>query len=45
MYLFNRLYKRKITFEIIDKFDERNNPTGTKVVIVIPNYKNDPQTL
>jgi ligand-binding sensor domain-containing protein len=45
MDLFNRLYKRKITFEIIDKFDERNNPTGTKVVIVIPDYRNDPQTL
>ena len=45
MELFNKLYKRKITFQIIDKIDERNNPTGTKVVIVIPNYQNDPQSL
>ncbi len=45
MDLFNRLYKRKITYQIVDKKDERNNPTGTKIVLIIPDYSNDSRSL
>ena len=45
MDLFNRLYKQQITCEIIDKKDERQNPTGTKIILHIPDYGMDAQTL
>ena len=45
MDLFNSLYKRKITHEIIDKLDERHSPTGTKVLLTIPDYSNDRRSL
>jgi hypothetical protein len=45
MDLFNSLYKRKITYDIIDKTDEQEHPIGTKVVLYIPDYSNDPQAL
>ncbi len=45
MDLFNSLYKRKITYEIIDKVDERHSPTGTKILLLIPDYSNDRRSL
>lgn len=31
--LFNKSYKEKISYEIVDKLDENNKPAGTKVII------------
>lgn len=45
MDMFNSLYKRKITYNIIDKADERHNPTGTKIILSIPDYSNDRRSL
>jgi len=40
--LFNRLYKQKISYTIIDKSDEHNQPAGTTITLIIPDYaKND----
>ncbi len=39
--LFNRLYKQKITYTVIDKTDEGNLPIGTLVSIFIPDYTNE----
>lgn len=45
MELFNRLYKEKIRCRIIDKFDSRQLPSGTRVELFIPDYSNDPKAL
>lgn len=40
--LFNRLYKQKITYTILDKLDEHNQAAGTTITLIIPDYaKND----
>lgn len=45
MELFNRLYKHKIVCHIIDKFDERQQPTGTRIELTIPDYSSDARAL
>ncbi len=40
MALFNRLFDEKITCVITDKVDEKGQPTGTRTVILIPDYNN-----
>ncbi len=45
MEMFNSLYKRKITYQVIDKKDERNNPTGTRIILSVPDYSNDRRSL
>ncbi|MCW3088569.1 MAG: hypothetical protein JWQ78_1955 [Sediminibacterium sp.] len=45
MELFNRLYKRKITCEITDKVTADNQPAGTKIRLVIPDYRTGNDTL
>ena len=45
MQLFNRLFKQKITCEITDKTDERGQPLGTRIELVIPDYSKDPHAL
>ena len=36
--LFNRLYKLKITHDVVDRYDELNNSMGTAIHLFIPNY-------
>lgn len=36
--LFNRLYKQKITYEVIDRYDLLNNAIGTSIHLFIPIY-------
>jgi len=36
--LFNRLYKLKITHDVVDKYDELNNAIGTSIHLFIPRY-------
>ncbi|MDP1842828.1 MAG: histidine kinase, partial [Sediminibacterium sp.] len=38
--LFNRLYKQQISYNIIDKIDNANMPTGTLITMIIPDYAN-----
>lgn len=45
MELFNRLYKEKIRCRIVDKFDSRQVPSGTRVELFIPDYSSDPKAL
>lgn len=45
MNLFNSLYKQKITCRIIDKADEMQQPLGTRVELLIPDYTHDPDAL
>lgn len=45
MNLFNSLYKQKITCRIIDKVDEMQQPMGTRVELLIPDYTQDPDAL
>ncbi|MES2374673.1 MAG: histidine kinase [Bacteroidota bacterium] len=45
MNLFNHLYKQKITCQIIDKIDERQESLGTRIELFIPDYSNDPHAL
>ncbi len=45
MELFNRLFKQKITCEITDKTDERGQPLGTRIELIIPDYSKDPHAL
>ena len=41
--LLNSLYKQNIVYEVVDKTDERHNPTGTKIMLLIPDYGSDQQ--
>jgi LytS/YehU family sensor histidine kinase len=36
--LFNRLYNQKIKYDIIDQYDDLNNPSGTAILLFIPIY-------
>lgn len=45
MDLFNRLFKQKIICEITDKVDERGQPGGTRIELIIPDYSTDPHAL
>lgn len=45
MDLFNRLYKEKIRYRVIDKFDSRHMPSGTRIELFIPDYSIDPKAL
>lgn len=45
MNLFNSLYKQKITCRIIDKVDEKQQPAGTRIELLIPDYSHDPDAL
>ena len=45
MDLFNRLFKQKITCEVTDKLDERGQPGGTRITLIIPDYSKDPHAL
>jgi LytS/YehU family sensor histidine kinase len=36
--LFNRLYNKKIKYDIIDQYDELNNAVGTSIHLFIPSY-------
>lgn len=39
--LFNRLYKNKIEYTVIDKVDDAKHATGTLIVLVIPDYSGE----
>jgi len=41
MELFNRLYREKIQYRVIDKFDSRQAPSGTRIELFIPDYQDD----
>lgn len=45
MNLFNRLYKQKISCEIVDKMDETGKSNGTMIILFIPDYSRDPHAL
>lgn len=45
MDLFNRLYKQKISCEIVDKTDEMGKSNGTIIILFIPDYSSDPHAL
>lgn len=39
--LFNRLYKNKIEYTVIDKIDEAKQSLGTLIILVIPDYSGE----
>jgi ligand-binding sensor domain-containing protein len=45
MELFNRLYSKKIICEITDKIGTDNQPAGTSIQLIIPDYGSDPDAL